>query len=163
MCKHYLKLFDTARKLCIMAANESELSAKFKSIRGELSAEQVAAKANLSRESVYRIERGVSVKLETLRQIALALKLTEADWLELLSAWIRSELGLEASKLWIEPRDSSVSKLKEAGEDQVAMAMVYFRQLNSRDRDEVLKAMQRPEVRACLHSINRVWEKFDVR
>jgi transcriptional regulator with XRE-family HTH domain len=142
------------------SARMSELSNKIKALRGDLSAEEAGQKAGVSRESFYRIERGGSVKFETLRAIAKAFELPEADWLELVAAWLRSEIGEDANKLWIEPKDGH-SRLREGEDSQVARAMMLFTQLNPADRSEITKAMERPEVRGCLPAINSVWEKFN--
>jgi transcriptional regulator with XRE-family HTH domain len=85
----------------------SELSNKIKLLRGDRSAEDIAKEVGVSRESFYRIERGGSVKLSTLKQIATALRVPESDWLELLVAWLKSEAGPDARKLWLEPRQRS--------------------------------------------------------
>jgi transcriptional regulator with XRE-family HTH domain len=138
----------------------SELSNKIKAIRGQLNADEAGSKCGLSRESFYRIERGGSVKFQTLQAIATGFGLPESDWLNLLGSWLKHEAGVDAAKLFIEPREQAVSSLNDAESSQVGRAMMLFTDLNPHDRAEVLKAMQRPEVRACLPAINSVWEKF---
>ena len=136
----------------------SELSNKIRSLRGKLSAEEAADKCKLSRESFYRMERGGSVKLATLKQIAQGFEVPETEWLELLTAWIRTEVGLDAGKLWIEPKRLGTSALRESEESTVARAMMLYQALNPSERAEIDKAMERKPVRDCLPAINRVWE-----
>ncbi len=138
----------------------SELSNKVKALRGKMSAEEAGQKCGLSRESFYRVERGGSVKFESLRDIATGLHATESDWLEMIVAWLKYQIGEDAQKLWIEPRVGG-SKLSDGATNQVGRAMLLFTDLNPADRVEITKAMERPEVRACLPAINSVWEKFD--
>jgi transcriptional regulator with XRE-family HTH domain len=139
----------------------SELSNKIKLLRGDRSAEDIAKEVGVSRESFSRIERGGSVKLSTLKQIATALRVPESDWLELLVAWLKSEAGPDARKLWLEPRETTPSVLRDKGDNEAGRAMMLFNSLNPAERQEIMKAMERPEVRRCLPAINRVWEKFD--
>ena len=138
-----------------------ELSNKIKAIRGALSADVAAKRCGLSRESFYRIERGGSVKYETLKQISVGFGLSQTDWLELLVAWLKTEAGEDESKLWIERKESSPSTLRDGEDSQVARAMMLFKGLNANDRKEITNAMRRAEVRGCLPAINRVWEKFE--
>jgi transcriptional regulator with XRE-family HTH domain len=138
----------------------SELSNKIRALRGELSAEEAADKCQLSRESFYRVERGGSVKLATLKQIAKGFKLPEAEWLELLTAWLRTEAATDADKLWIEPKSQKVSRLRDREESTMARALMLFQQLNPSERQEIEKAMERKAVRDCLPAINRVWDIF---
>jgi hypothetical protein len=137
----------------------SELSNKIKAIRGVLSAEEAGVKCGLSRESFYRVERGGSVKIETLRDIAKGFHISENEWLDLLVAWLKHEAGADAEMLFIESKRGG-SKLHDHESSQVQRAMSLFTNLNPTDRAEITKAMQRTEVRACLPAINSVWEKF---
>jgi hypothetical protein len=137
----------------------SELSTKVKKLRGDKSPVEAAEMCDLSRESFYRIERGGSVKLETLRSIAKGFKLSEPDWLDLLASWLRHEAGPDEVKLWIESKQGE-SQLNDSESDEIGKAMILFKGLNHIDRKEVLKAMDRKEVRDCLPSINNCWEKF---
>lgn len=139
----------------------SELSAKLATLKRARKTKEIIAAAGVSRQTFRKIELGESVKLSTLKEIALALGVTSdsPEWLELVVAWIKTEVGHDSRKLWIEARDSNV--LRESGESDTARAMMLFSELTAADRVEIIKAMQRPEVRACLPAINSVWEKLD--
>lgn len=138
----------------------SELSAKLAGLKSGRKTTEVLEFVKVSRQTFRRIERGESVKLSTLKAIATAFKVTDTEWLDLLVAWLKTEAGYDARKLWIEPKDSSVSALRDIDAGQVARATMLFSELTHADRIEITKAMQRSEVRACLPAINRVWEKF---
>ncbi len=136
----------------------SELSNKIKSLRGTLSAEDAGEKCGLSRESFYRMERGGTVKIDTLRDIAKGFKLSEDEWLDLLAAWLKMQAGDDGLKLFIERKGHST---KSKGSDsEIATAMTLFTNLTPDERQEILNAMRRPEVRACLPAINSVWDKL---
>lgn len=139
----------------------SELAQKIATLRGELSGEAAAEKCGVSRETFYRIQRGGTVKLDTLKKIWSAFKLAPADQAELLSAWLIKEAGPEHSKVLIEPAIHGASALKDAGNNQTAQAMMLFRELAPEQRALIIKSMQRPEILASLNSMNTVWEKFD--
>jgi transcriptional regulator with XRE-family HTH domain len=138
----------------------SELSAKIAALKGSRRTSHLVRGADVSRATFRKIELGQSIKLSTLKEIAKALTVDESapEWLDLLVAWIKSEVGYDSRKLWIEPRAGS-STLHDAAESETARAMMLFEQLNAGDRAQIVKAMQRPEVRACLPAINRIWEK----
>lgn len=138
----------------------SELSAKIEGLKGELTTQEVISLAKVSRETFRKIERGESVKLSTLRAIARALKASESAWLDLLVAWLKKEAGDEKNKIWIEPREKDFATVHDDVTSQSARALMLFGDLNAAERAEIIKAMERPEVRGCLPAINRVWEKF---
>jgi DNA-binding Xre family transcriptional regulator len=137
----------------------SELSAKLAALKGEQTTSEIIQKAGLSRETFRKMERGEGVKLTTLRQIFEALDCEESEWVDLLIAWIQTEIGPESARIWIHSREPSA--LKEGKPDIAAQAMAVFQKLNAVDRDQVLKTMQRREVLNCLPAINQVWEKTD--
>ena len=140
----------------------SDLSAKIAVLKGKRKTSHVVQGADVSRATFRKIELGQSIKLSTLREIARALGVTDEspEWLELVVAWIKTEVGLDAHRLWIEPRDTQPSALRDVPASDTAKAMMLFTELNSADRIEITKAMQRPEVRACLPAINSVWDKL---
>lgn len=136
----------------------SDLSVKLVNLKGRRKTTEILSHSGISRETFRKIERGASVKLSTLKEIATSLGADEHDWLELLVAWLKHEAGTDALKLWIETKEPSI--VREAEENQLSRAMMLFEQLNHADRMEITKAMERPEVRSCLPAINRVWEKL---
>lgn len=138
----------------------SELANKIKLLRGDLSAEDAAKKCGISRESFYRIERGGTVKLDTLRQMAAGFEMKGADWIGLLVAWLRNETGPDERFVYIEPKSRNRSELTDRENSQIELAMTLFKALPPADRKEIIHAMERPEVRACLPAINQTWEKL---
>lgn len=137
----------------------SELSARLSQIKGQRQTKEIIESAGISRETFRRIERGETVKRETLREISNALGATREQWLDLLAAWLMIEAGQDAPSIWIEPKASG--ELKDATRNQTALATMLFQQLNAEERQQVMKAMQRKEVLSCLPAINQVWEKFN--
>ncbi|HEU5123927.1 MAG TPA: hypothetical protein VFW05_07675 [Verrucomicrobiae bacterium] len=137
----------------------SELSAKLSDFKGQRKTSDIIAAAGISRETFRKIERGQPTRLDTLRQISQAMKLSEDQWMELMIAWIKSQLGDQSSKLEIRPLSES-SVLKNRARNPVDDVMMLFTNLNAAERIDIIKAMQRKEVRACLPGINRIWEKF---
>ena len=111
-----------------------------------------------SRETVRRIIAGKSVKLRTLRALCVGLKVSEPQWLEFLAAWIQVQLGPEAKKIRIEPA-SDKYELRDSTGNEVAKAMMLFRDLPPRDRKQIVLAMQRPPAIASLVSINEALNK----
>lgn len=151
---------DTAQELCRLYGWMSELANKIRNLRGDLSAEEAGKKCGVSRESFYRFERGGTTRLSTLRAIADGFGLNETQWTDLLVSWLKLEAGEDVDRVWIEPREGS-SALHDQDSSHVGRAAMLFERLNPADRDEIFKAMQRPEVRGCLPAINAVWEKFE--
>jgi len=149
-------IFLTMQLFLVISCPVSELSSKLAVLKGSKRTTEV------SYETFRKIERGQSVKLKTLRRIADALNVTDAEWLDMVVAWLKTEAGRDAQKLSIRPREGH-SALHDAAVDKLARATDLFQQLNSQDAEEIIKAMQRPEVRACLVAINQVWEKMGPR
>jgi transcriptional regulator with XRE-family HTH domain len=137
----------------------SELSAKLALLKGDRKTSEIIKDAGIARETFRKIERGDSVKLSTLRDISTAMDLTPTEWTDLIIAWLKTEAGPESRNLIIETRGQPPS-LHDQPDSQVSAAMALFQNLNAAEREDITKAMERKEVRACLPSINRVWEKF---
>jgi DNA-binding XRE family transcriptional regulator len=154
------KNFDTSQFLCKSSGLMSELSNKLRLLRGERSAEDAAKQVGLSRESFYRIERGGSVKLDTLRQIATGLKLSQSDWLELLIAWLKNEAGADKDHIWIESRNPPKSDVRDSAEAQLALLVQRFNELNPEERRQILLVMERPEARRALAALNKLYDSL---
>jgi len=155
-------IFLTMQLFLVISCPVSELSSKLAVLKGSKRTTEILSAAKVSYETFRKIERGQSVKLKTLRRIADALNVTDAEWLDMVVAWLKTEAGRDAQKLSIRPREGH-SALHDAAVDKLARATDLFQQLNSQDAEEIIKAMQRPEVRACLVAINQVWEKMGPR
>jgi transcriptional regulator with XRE-family HTH domain len=139
----------------------SSLSNALEALIGNRSHNEVAKLSGISRASISKIIAGDSVKLSTLRVLAESLHVSEEDWLELVVAWIRGEItAQDAQKLIIQPTDPK-SRIREEEADQIALAMMKYRALPADQRQELLLAMDRPAVMACLPAINRAWASID--
>jgi transcriptional regulator with XRE-family HTH domain len=115
-------------------------------------------RAGINRQTLKELEEGISVKLETLQRIAKNCKLSEAEWTDMLIAWIRTEIGeAQFNKVDIRPAPSAatVKKLKAANE----LFLSRFHRLTNAGKAQILKAMMRTEVMSCLPPINAVWER----
>lgn len=138
----------------------SELSNKLAALKGKHTTAEIVEKLGISRETFRRIERGDSVKLSTLKEIANVLGVKDEDWIELIIAWIKLEIGQDAQKMWIEPKEQKASKLHDAQESAQAKAMMLFNQLNSEDRHQIILAMERPEIRRSLPALNKLYDSL---
>lgn len=137
----------------------SELSSKLAALKGKRTTKEIIGLAEISRETFRKVERGeAGVKLSTLKAIADALGVSQDQWTDLVAAWLKVEAGEEAHRLSIKPKHPS--DVGQTESSQVAHAAILFQQLNAAERQEILKAMERKEVRNCLPSINRVWERL---
>jgi transcriptional regulator with XRE-family HTH domain len=137
----------------------SELSAKIRALRGEASQSEFATRAGVSLRTVNNLELGQAVRLDTVQQVAKALQLKEGERLALVIAWLRTEAGPDADRLWIESKNPS--EIRELESDESTRADLLFRKLTASDREQILKTMQRREVLNCLPAINHVWEKTE--
>jgi hypothetical protein len=137
----------------------SELSAKIEELRGRMSISDFIRKASVSRETYRKIQIGKPVKLSTIQQVSKAFNLNKAHWHDIMVAWLKTEIGPdEAQHLWIERKAGS--KLQEGKPDESARVMMLFSGLTHNERQEIIKAMERKEVRNCLPAINRSWEQL---
>ncbi len=132
------------------------LSDQIKELRGDLSQEEFANRCGFSRIVVVQLESGKSVKFDTLDKIRAGFELGEDRWLDMVISWIREEVtDAVFRKLQIRrmnvgfANDSAGSKLQH-----------LFELLSTQDREQILKTMERKEVRNCLPSINHVYDKF---
>src|SRR6266699_5035017 len=134
----------------------SELSVKIANLKRKQTTRAVIGKAGISRETFRRIERGDSVKLNTLKQIVEALGGNKSDWLETLVAWIKGELGDDVDKFDIQLNGDDILK-SQAQSKQVHLNKL-FEKLPQEQRLQVIKILQRPEILRCLPSLNALYE-----
>ncbi len=135
----------------------NDLSVKIRSLRGKSSQADMAKKCGVSTKTITNLEKGDSVKLETLRSIKDAYRLKDGDWLELVTAWIKKEVGADAAKMWIEP-------IERQGNDQSSEAMrlqAMIHDLNAEERRQLLFLLQRPAVRRVLPSLNKLYDALN--
>jgi hypothetical protein len=139
------------------------LSEHIKSLRGKRNYVEFATVTHVNRQTLKDIEDGKSVLIETVKRIADACGVDAAQWLSILIAWIRLQVGdQEFAKLDIRPALSGslhVDHPFPAGKDDFGQMVQYlFRQLRSPEQVEIFKALTRPAIREGLATINRVFE-----
>lgn len=122
---------------------------------------EAADKCGVARETIRKLRTGGTTKLSTLQSICAVMGTSREDWVEIVMAWTLQELGTEATHLRIESRGADTSQLREGPASLESQAIALFHELNADDRIEIIKAMQRPEVRRCLEAINDVWERLE--
>lgn len=125
----------------------NELGRKLKLLRGDRLAVDVARMAGLSRETIRKVEDGVSVKFSTLRQIASALRVSKKEWVDLVWAWVRKEVGADYEKLF---EDSGLTV-----EERELLAL--FRELLPQERNQLLDAIAQREVRRAMFALNMLY------
>ena len=135
-----------------------DLSVIIRKLRGGLSQAEMAEKCGVSSRTITNLENGESVKLDTLRVIRKACHASDSLWLEMLSAWTKTELGPDASLMWIEPI-SSDKKLNDHQNDAKRIE-VLIHDLNAEERRQLLLLLQRPEIRRVLPALNKLYDKL---
>jgi|SRR5579883_967230 len=134
------------------------LAVIIKRLRARENYVKFAQRTGVNRQTLTELEQGIPVRLETLRRIAKGCKLDERQWAELLIAWLRVTMGeKEFANLDVRaaPSPAVVKDLMAADE----LFLRLFHRLGNTEKADILKAMMRREVRACLTAINAVWER----
>lgn len=127
-----------------------DLGAKLRTLRGDRSADDIATIAQTSRESIFRIERGSPVKIDTVRNIAGALQASRAEMLDLTVAWIRQTIGDDADALHIAVKQPGEIRYEPHFEIQVQRAQKLMSYLSIQEREQLMVAMQSREMMKCL-------------
>lgn len=144
----------------------TELANIISALRGDQTGEQMAAKVGTSRETILRILRGDTVKLDTLKAIAHAYNLNQTEWLELLVAWIRAEIGTDAQYLTFSPSPTQTkfsSRFRNAAKPLQALLLESFNRLTVHDQKEVIAAIARPEVIRSVQSLNQMYASVEAK
>ena len=136
----------------------SELSVLLSLFKGHRTTQEIVDGAALSRETFRKLQRGQGVKLSTLRDIATYLKLTRSQWLALVVAWIKLEVGeAEAKYLQIIVNETAGVPREVRQLQELAL------QLPPAELQQVILAISRPEVRLACIGLNRVYEELGKR
>ncbi len=116
--------------------------------KGHHSTQAIAKGADISRETFRKLERGTQIKLSTLRAIATYLKLSHAQWLALLTAWIKAEVGPDSQHLeiFVHADDSAKGQARR----ELKTIQELSAQLPAAERQQIILALSRPQVRKCL-------------
>lgn len=139
----------------------TELATRIKKLRGDLTQEEFAKKCKLGKRTIAGLEAfDDNVRLRTLRQIRKACGLSTDEWLNFLIDWIKAQLGPDFYELKIEKTQNLMGDwiLEERTDEDLIR---LFKTLRQPDQQQIIKAMQRKEVLACLYSINSVWAKLE--
>ena len=129
----------------------SELSVKMASLKSTTTTSDVIRATGVARETFRRIERGETVKLNTLKHICESLKCSEAQWVEIMAAWVVAELGPDAHKLKIEVAGKHSSPKKNE-------LSTLIEHLPHEHRVQITKAIQRPSVIKAIISLNAIYD-----
>ncbi|MGN6556335.1 MAG: helix-turn-helix domain-containing protein [Verrucomicrobiota bacterium] len=133
-----------------------DLSVVIRKLRGDLSQAQMAEKCGVSPRTITNLENGASVKLDTLHVIRKACQIKDPEWLELLAAWAKAEIGMDSARLWIEPITGD-KKMNDQPKDVSKLEMLIH-DLNAEERRQLLLLLQRPEIRRVLPALNRLYD-----
>lgn len=144
---------------CIPCAPVSDLADAIKRIRGNVSQRRFAKLAGIGFRTLCKIELDEDiVKLSTILGIAEKRKLKEAEKLDLIRAWIRMQLGDLADHLIIDLREPSELHDREPG--AAVKLMTKISNLPARAQNELLKAVDRPEVLNGIRNLNEMYERL---
>jgi len=133
------------------------LSTKIRALRGERNFVQFAKDCGVNRQTLKDLENGASVRVSTLKKIAKRCPLRDEEWTNLLVLWVRNELAEENARLDIRPA-RSYKTIRDTPDLGDCLLAVFFR-LPNEDQIQLLKAIARREVRACLAALNVLWER----
>jgi transcriptional regulator with XRE-family HTH domain len=132
------------------------LSRQITLLKGNRTTAEIIRGADVSRETYRKLERGMSVKLDTLMNIADYLDVTEDQRTNLVNAWVELEIGKHARHISIRPSAvSNTAELKDAQEIQSIL-----KQLSPYDRQQLILAMVRPEVRRAIPALNKLHDNL---
>jgi transcriptional regulator with XRE-family HTH domain len=137
----------------------SELGNRIRSLREDLSQPDFASKVGLSLRTICKLEAGEPASLRTIQQIARSSRLSEAERLELVVAWLKMELGEDFRKLSVEIKDRPVGAVK----DEIQLAgkiQVLISDLSRKHQEQIYLALQRPEILRCLRTLNELYDSL---
>lgn len=137
----------------------SELADAIKRIRGDIPQQEFAKLADIGFRTLCKIELDEDiVKLSTILRIAEKRRLKKPEMLDLIRAWIRTQLGDIANDLIIDVKEPVALRDKEP--PVTVRLMGKLSNLPSRHQQELLKAVDRPEVLNGVHTLNEMYERL---
>ena len=139
----------------------SELGNKIKNLRAGQPQTDFAKRSGLSLRTICKLEAGESVRLETIRQIAKALKLSEAGTLDLLVSWLKLEVGEDFQKLQVGVKEQPLAVRDE--EFLPARIQMLVADTPRKFQEQLHLALQRPEVLRCLPALNDLYDSVKQR
>jgi len=133
-----------------------DLAAAIKRLRGGMSRQDFARRCRLSHRTLVSLELppgpAGTVKLDTLRVLARALRLQNAEYLNLLLAWIRATIGED---------DARRLRLQPAGAEAHAAFLAAFENLPMRDQVNLQLAAGRPAVLNALAAFHQAFDAMN--
>lgn len=136
----------------------SELANKIKTLRASQPQIEFAKRAGLSLRTICKLEAGELVRLETIRQIAKALRLSEAIKLDLLVSWLKLEVGEDFQKLQVGIKEQPLAVRDE--EFLPARIQMLIADTPRKYQEQLHLALQRPEVLRCLPALNALYDSL---
>jgi hypothetical protein len=154
---------DMRQQMCADNASKrltamSELGNKVKALRGDQPQQAFALKVGLSLRTVCKLEAGEGVSLETVRQLAKALRLADATRLELMVCWLKLQLGEDFGRLVIQVKEGP-QELQESN-DLPAQIQVAVIDLPHKLQEQLHLMLKRPEILGCLASLNALYDEL---
>jgi transcriptional regulator with XRE-family HTH domain len=136
----------------------SELGNKIKTLRKGDTLKEFAERVGLSWSMIAKIEKGDNPSKETVSTIAHRLKLSQADYADLLRIWVKAQLGDDAKLLWIDPKKES--ELIHESNNIPLQIQTLAANLPDRLQHQVLLALQRPEIIRSIEHLNNLHDRL---
>lgn len=137
-----------------MSNVSTELSNRIKLLKGDRTTADIVKGANVSRETFRKIERGDTVKLSTLMDIADFLDADDQQRTGLVIAWVKIEIGPHAKQVQLSTSNAALHD----GSDEAKEIQSIVAELSAFDRKQVMLVMTRPEVRRVLPALNALYD-----
>jgi transcriptional regulator with XRE-family HTH domain len=135
------------------------LDEEIRLLRGGRSVLAFSRLTGVRRKTLSDAENGQRIWLASLKKVAEGTKLGQREWADLLTSWVRRELGDEADLVKVESALQvdhlrPQSSLANVGE----LLTNLFAVRPNENQCEILKALARPEVLQGIAALNRIWE-----
>lgn len=137
----------------------SELADAVRKLRNTDSLDTFAERAGVSVRTLCKIEGDEApVKISTILQMAASCKLSKDDELNLIRAWLRTQLTKQiADKFWIDWREEALHDKEMSQGEKLSVAV---QRLPHRIQAELLRAVDRPEVLAAIKDLNAIYDRL---
>jgi transcriptional regulator with XRE-family HTH domain len=124
-----------------------------------MSQAKFAKKADIGMRTLVKIENDEEpVKLNTLRLIATNCKLKQSEFLDLVRAWLHTQLGDLSDKFFIDPK--SPIEIKDQESSVISKLVAEISKLPPRFQSELLKAVGRQEVLQGIKTLNEMYDRL---
>jgi hypothetical protein len=137
----------------------SELGNLIKNLRGKKSQATIASGAGLNSRTLVRAENGQDVALSTVRALRKYFKLSDADYSELLKAWVNLQLGEDRKFVHVESRHGEKATAVAVSAAQKRF-IEQLRDLPTKYQEQLTMALERREVLKSLIPLNDLYDKL---